>query len=575
MLGLLPSLLAKPAGAQESASPADFLPATTAVYVAVADPAALIDSVENHPVIQEIQAMPEYKDLIASPDFAPALIGLAFFENQIGESWREALATNTGGGLYLAVDAGTGGAAVIGKSNDEAKLRRLLGTALALSSMGPDGQQGDKPYEVKEYRGAKAASFDDFVVARYETWFVVTNKGEFAKLLVDNIIDGTDDSLASQDWFGEAVEHSASAENADAVAFINLETARVLGESEDIFRGRTDNPAIELMFGGILDTLKHAPYAVASLELEDDLGLSLSTPFESDWANEHRRFFYGSDLNGSAPAPLMPENAVASITSYRDIADWWLSKEDLYDENVIAQLAQADTQLSTIFSGMDFGQEVLGALQPGVQIVVAENTFSEDYSPDVKLPAFAMVGKLKDPGAIQPRLKIAFQSAIGVTNLQLGMQGQPQLAMDTEQVGSAKISSASYFVDGEDAEGLLLFNFSPSIAFQGEYFILSSTRDLAVELAWLAVNDPGSLEEAGRSINTSMQIDGGTLEQILIDNRESLIANNMIEEGNTRAAAEEQIDALLVFAAFLKETKLDYIVDESRMDLDVTVRFGD
>ena len=219
---------------------------------------------------------------------------------------------------------------------------------------------------------------------------------------------------------------------------------------------------------------------------------------------------------------------------------------------------------------MDFGQDVLGSLEPGVQIVAAENTFDEQYVPDVKLPAFALIGKLKEPEKIRRKLKIAFQSVIGFANINLGMQGQPQLDLETESIGDAKISAAQYYYDEDTEDGLLLFNFSPTIAFQGPYLIVSSTRDLAVELAQRASEKPGAMRqsETDRS-NTKLDFDLRVLGKVLTDNRESLIAQNMLEEGNSRKQAEEAIGLLLEVIDLLDESSVDFQVEDDKMQVDI------
>ncbi len=321
-----------------------------------------------------------------------------------------------------------------------------------------------------------------------------------------------------------------------------------------------------------MDALKNAPVAVGHLNLDQDLDLSLALPFDTQWATDARRFFFGSEFGGIAPQPLLPKNTIASLVSYRDVADWWLSKEDLFDEGVIARLAQADSQLSTIFSGMDFGEDVLGALQPGVQIVVTENTFDEKYVPDIKLPAFALIGKLKDPVKIQRRLKIAFQSVIGFANLGLGQQGQPQLDLETLTSGTAKLSTAQYFYEDDTEEGLILFNFSPTIAFQDDYFIAASNRELAVELTRVAAGQQETQATDVSRSNTRFNLDALQLAKILKDNREPLIANNMLEEGHTRKQAEEQIDILLQIVDLFQDATFDFQVKPDQMRLDLQLR---
>ncbi len=564
LIALLVGLLANSAFAQGIDSAAEVLPESTAAYIEFTKPADVIDQILEHPVSKFVQEQDQFKQVLASPQFAAAFVGKAVLEQQIGEPLLDSVRTNLGDGLYLAFDAQTEGAVILFKSKDEAKLKRLAGSILNLISNQATQEGNEVPFEKETYRNAKAAEFDDFLVARYKSWFLISNKSALAKKIVDNMHDGSSRSLAKQEWFQSANRKRRST---DAWGAIDLATLRESEQAAELFSGKTNNPGVELVFGGVLDGLKHAPLAVATVELDQDLQFSISMPFNADWANESREFFFGKNLKGRGPAQLEPKQAIASLTSYRDIAGWWLSKEDLFEENVIAQLAQADSQLSNIFSGMDFGQDVLGALEPGVQIVVTENKFDEEYVPDIRLPAFALIGKLKDPEKIRRKLKIAFQSVIGFANINLGMEGQPQLDLDSETLGDTKVSSASYVYDDDTEKGLLLFNFAPTMAFQGDHVIISSSRELAVELAKLAKQTIGNCQS-----NTILQIDGKQLHQILKDNRESLIAQNMLEKGHDRKAAKNEIETLLTLASLLHESELDFRVEPDEMKLEFTIR---
>ena len=559
-------LAASPAQAQQATDSEDasqFLPATTAIYIHAADPAQLIETIETHPIVNYVLELKSVKRLMRTPEFAMLLLGKGLFETNIEETVFEALKTNTAKGAWLAVDQ-SGGVILLVHSKDEARLKRVVGQALKLA-----GTVGNGKIEIKkkDYRDAVAAELDGVLIARYKSWFAVTSKKEYAKRIVDNMHDGATDPLAKQKWF---IDAQAKRTKSDLWAAVDLETIRENVDDKAAFLGVTDNPGVELVVGGILDALKHSPIAMGEFNLDDQVKIKLAAPFKTEWAHEARDYFFGDNLAGRAPLALKPKNMIANLTSYRDIGQWWLSKEDLYPERVIAQLAQADSQLSTIFSGMDFGEDVLGALEPGVQIVVAENKFDPKYVPDVKLPAFALVGKLKDPEKMTRKIKIAFQSVIGFANIALGQNGQPQLDVETEKFDGAKLMNASYFYEEGTEEGLILFNFGPTIAFKGSNLILASTKDFAVELAGLV--DEAKKQETG---NTLISIDGPMLHKILSDNAESLIAQNMLEEGNSREEAKSQVDIILLIADLFKDGSLDYSVSPEQMQADLSLRFDD
>ena len=555
-------------------SAAQFMPESTVFFVEIKNPPALIDSILNHPVRKKIDALDPVKEFYKSPEFLAVQFGEKYIQWQLGDSWDNLLKSLTDRGMYLAFDAKTQGTVIVFRSSDQTKLKRVAGALLGFVESQANDNGTPVPFKKSTYRGHSTAQFDEAIIARVNDWFLVSNKQALARQVADRIIDGdTDSSLAGNGSFSNAISGTqtrGASSQSDLWAYANLETLRDAGVAKELFAGRTDQPFAELLVGGVLESLKSAKYASAQLNL-DDQGISIlvSTPFDKTTAAQDRAYFFGDDKDGQAPKPLLPENTIANVIAHRDIAKWWLSKESLFDESVIAGLAQADSQLSTMFAGLDFGEEVLGATQPGVQVVVTEQTFPEAYQPDVKLPSFAMVFRLKESELdIRRRFKIAYQSLLGIVNYSLAQEGNPQLEMATEKTTKGEIISATYLLSDDDRKGLINYNFSPSIAFSGDYFVISSTKQLATELSQLAESaDP----EATVATNTLVTIDADELDNILKLNRESFIAQSMIENGQDRDAATEETDALLMIAQFFEQAKLELKVNPKSIDLSARI----
>jgi len=107
----------------------------------------------------------------------------------------------------------------------------------------------------------------------------------------------------------------------------------------------------------------------------------------------------------------------------------WEASEDLFAPEVAQNLAKLDTFAGQFFGGRDFGSGVLGALDPHWCLVVAH----QDYAglvpaPDVKLPGFALIAGLNpDDADFSQRLKVAFQSFVGLSNLNAAQKSAPPL----------------------------------------------------------------------------------------------------------------------------------------------------
>ena len=283
----------------------------------------------------------------------------------------------------------------------------------------------------------------------------------------------------------------------------------------------------------------------------------LAAPHKNEWVSEARQYFFGPEGKGAAPALLSVKNELLSLSTYRDFSTMWLRAGDLFDEKVNDGFAQADANLSTFFSGKDFGEEVLGAMQPEVQLVVARQTFADNQpQPAIKVPSFALVFRLKDPETMKPDFRRTFTSLIGFLNVIGAMNGQPQLDLDIDKNEDRQIVTASYLPDkaGATRAGLkIYYNFSPSVAFVGDHFIVSSTKELVGELLDVVDHEAAPREP----VNTAMRTNLSGVHDILADNRGQLVAQNMIGEGHTKAEAEHEIDVLLQLISMLRDASLE------------------
>jgi len=100
--------------------------------------------------------------------------------------------------------------------------------------------------------------------------------------------------------------------------------------------------------------------------------------------------------------------------------------------------------------------------------------------------------------------------------------------------------------------------------------VLSSSRELGRFLT-------GELSKAPAGETTStpapdrIRIDGPSVHAILSENREALVAQNMIEKGHTRGQAEGEIDALLEVALLLAGVEIESGARDGALRLDLRV----
>ena len=91
----------------------------------------------------------------------------------------------------------------------------------------------------------------------------------------------------------------------------------------------------------------------------------------------------------------------------------------------------------------------------------------------------------------------------------------------------------------------------------GDHLILSSTDALAEDLIDALEKEAAQPVKPLVGKHSVIEIDGRRLASILAANREGLVRNNMVEEGNTREEAEAGIDVLLMIVGRMAGMRLD------------------
>ncbi|MBM4001015.1 MAG: hypothetical protein FJ297_15990 [Planctomycetes bacterium] len=553
----------------------DLLPDTVVLYAEIPSPAALVARALNHPLRARLEASPDYQTALANPRLTAARAALTLFEIQVGGDWREILNAAVGGGIAVAVDGKTRGVVLVGRASDPAVLKKVRNAVIRMARQDAKQKGRPDPFQSTDYRGIEAHQAGNARFAVAGSWFAVTNQSELGKEIIDRVLDEErhSSSLAMSTRFQEG--RALAGAEGDAWAFADIEAIRSAGEGTKRLEALNTqaNPAAELILGGVLATLRKTPFASGSFALTDERAqLRLLAPHDASWIGEDREFFFGPGSGGAAPALIAVPNTIASLSAYRDISGMWLRAGDLFDQRTNDKLAEADSNLATLFSGRDFGEDILGALRPELQIVVARQDFTDrEVTPAIRLPAFALVGELKEPETMQRELRRIFQSLIGFLNVLSAMNGQPQMDLGEETDGDRRIVTASFLpeVDRKKGEeGKIQFNFAPSLAFSGNRVILASTTPLAKQLAE-TLSRP--LPPASDPSNTVIRADLRELRAILDENRRQLIAQNMLEKGQTREEAEKEMAGLFALLDAFQSVDVRLAVGpQLTLDMNVT-----
>jgi hypothetical protein len=558
------------AEAQEEPTAANWLPKSTIAYLALCPAEAFLD----HPIRKQIQRSAAFRKIWFHPNLTQVRVGLTTAEFAIGSKLETVLKSVNHGGMVLAFDQETNGAVLLARTEGEAWLTDYLQKLKDLATSDAKSKKQPNPIEEKDYRDISATKFQEAIIAPLGPWLMITNQHELAKGVIDRYLDGATDTFATSSSFRKQMESEPivaitdTSERGDKQdlsigrLYVDLDALRTAGVAKELLSTNRKDFGGELLLGGLLASLQSSPAAHLELGMTSSgFALSAQVAGKTEDLLESHAFFLGADGSGTAPGLLRVPGLVATLGAFRDISDLWLRAGDLFDQGVNDQLAQADSTLTTLFSGKDFAEDILGAVEPQLQLVVAKSLQSDtELAPAIRLPAFAIVAELKDAPKMRRELKRTFQSLIGFLNIVGAMDGQPQLELMSDGGGSAdsQFFWAEYLTDADKKydNGLpIQFNFTPCIAFAGERVAISSTVELAKQIFASGDADVQAGSPTTDTANTTLVIDVPSIASLLLENRETLITNNILEKGHSRQDAEEEVELLFTVLSLAKELR--------------------
>lgn len=524
-------------------TPRELLPVSTVAYFEIPQPKKLIDTVVDHPIVEKVKQHPDVQKALESPQYGQFEQVLQVVEAKLGMQWRPGLTALTEGGVFVGIDLPSQGVALFTQASDAKLAEKARDLIVELARAEATRQGQPDPIKEGSYQNVTVYGLGDIQYAVVGPWLITTNKSLLMRMVLD-CHAGEGKSLGTDEQFQTAYKERLV--GSTGWLYADLRVLRLLGVLKTLQAKKSDNPPAEVLAGGILGAIPDAPFVTADLTIASDrISLSTAIPCDTKAVAKSREFYFGADGAGQAPALLRPKETLFSLSTYRDFASLWRHAPDLFDEGINAKFAEAEGTLKTLFGGRDFRDEILGNIEPGMQLVAARQQFPQaGITPAIKLPAGAMVVRMKKPAETAKQFGITFKSLIGFLNVVGGMNGLDPLDLNMEKVGDAQVIFAEYLPPEKleaRSEAALHYNASPTVAFIGEHFILASSKPLALELVELLQTKP----TATKDVNTSMLLDGQVLHTMLTDNHGPLVAQNMLQKGHDQAAAEKEIDLLM------------------------------
>jgi len=575
VLSLVLLILASAAATAQTPPPARCIPQEAVICVQLSQPGALIELLAGKGMTEAVTSLPLYQQQSSNPKFKEFLGLVQFLETALETDWRTGLARLTAGGVTIAICPEDTVVAII-DAEDERILERLHEIFLNFARSEAEKQGHPERVASKEYAGVTAWTFDGkeaHAIVGKRLIFASRSEGLKAALDLGTQPDGK--SLAAGSAFQAATR--ATRPNAAATAFVNLKPLMGLPKVAELFEKQQRNPLAALMFAGITESLRSSNWLTLGLDVEGET-LTVRALTDGKVAGPASPAAFAVPQNAGAGAwPIISvPGRIAALSLYRDLHRFYATKDTLFPERT-SGLIFFENMMGIFFTGRDLTSEVLAETQPEIRLVAAEQRYDPDVgTPQVRIPAFAAVLRLRHPEQFGSVVEEAWQKAVGLINFTRGQQALPGLIIDRPAQGDTKFTVA-YFstADVEDKTRLdTRFNVRPALALPGEYVILSSTDGLARDLIDALGRKTDQPVKPMAQTHSVLEIDGAGAASALSANRDTLVRGDMVKKGKSQAEAEAGIDMFITLVRFLDRVQLNIGAHEELTEMQLQMKLN-
>ena len=561
----------------KNVEPAHEIGLDAVVCVEIPQPEALIDRLLDPRTQKYLSVLPQYRQFLEGEQFKQLQAVANLIATQVGTTWERGLRDLTGGGIIAVVAGQEPRISLLITPKDPALLQKAHQVLLKMARQDAKDKGTPDPVRMSNHHG-----LDVYMIGgeKGPAYAIIAGKLAISNSLknLERLIEEHDNARSTGDRHGairvkpaltriaDQPEWKALRERqgSDVVAwgYVNLEKLKQLDAQRFTLPPRA-NPGITFLFASWYEALRRAPVIKGSIRWStSELGATLELPLSKEGRPAMVKGYVPEAGHGNAPL-LRPPGTIASLSLWRDFGTLWESRADLFAPEVAQGLAQLDTVAGQFFGGREFGPDVLGGFDPHVRLVVAD----QDYrglkpEPDPKIPAFALVAELNAPDDdFAPRLKIAFQSLVAISNVEAAQKKAPVMELGSENVEGITMATTRFLVPRTSApaseQALQRYNYTPAAAQVGKFFILSSSTSLARDLVKELKAAGGGRSIGSEATSTlTLEADGPELARLLEKNHSRMVMQSVLKQGETKEKAEQRVGLNLSLLRYLRHGQL-------------------
>ncbi len=530
---------------------------TPVIALEIPHPDLLIDRLTDPRIQHSLKLLPQYRTFLEGPQFKQLQAVAGLIAGQLHTTWDRGLRDLTGGGIVANVAVEPGNEPRIDlviTPRDPKLLEKTIEIFVRMVRDDARNKKGPDPIRTVDYRGKSlrilGSGNQELAYAIVAGRLAIANSTKGLERLVDR--------LEKAGPIGATGKAGGTGD--DHVIFrghVDLDRLRKIDPNKFTLPARPDTGVV-FLFGSWYETLKLAGALDATVRWSDtELAADVELPLPADSRPATVKGFLPGPKEGVA-LPLHPPGTIASVSLWRDWATIWESRAELFSPETVQGFAQLDSAAGQFFGGREFGADVLGAFDPHWRLVVAQQDYAAmKPAPDQKLPAFAIVAELNGSQEdFADRLRIAFQAIIGISNVEAAQKKAAALELGTEVVDGVTITNTKFVVSRKAADskepGAQRYNYTPSVAHVGRYFIFSSSLSLARSLIKeLKAAAASGKEKKVEPVTFTVDADGPEVARLLEQNRARMVMSSMLARGENKEDAGSRVDLYLALVRYL------------------------
>jgi hypothetical protein len=360
-----------------------------------------------------------------------------------------------------------------------------------------------------------------------------------------------------------AYQAAKAAVGADSqgMAFVDLTAIKHQPAIEKAL-SQASEPLPVLLFAGLTQSVRashwlalglHADADLIRLEARMDGNVPASSPIAAFSQPEH-----GDE--GVLPNLSVPRRIMA-MSIYRDLARFYTAKDQLFPERT-SGLIFFENMMGIFFSGRNLTDEVMAEFRPEIRVVVAQQEYDSGSGvPQLQLPAFALIFRMRHPQQFGDVIEEAWQKAIGLVNVTAGQRARPGMIIDRPTYNDVRYTAARYAAGVKDPGDRIgsRFNFRPTLLKLDDYLVLGSAESLTRDLIDALKKESAARPKAIPGAHSRVEFDAVQLASILTADRKAAVHQNMTSKGMSVQEAEQRVALLITALRSLGQTTLNVV----------------